>query len=594
MVNQVEANVFISPENLTLNHEGDLSDEELLRRQAVGEQILKFVPPEALESLQIFQPAIGCVNRCNFCSQLAGPVARELDADSLQTIFGGIKGAMSQLNLNKLGGDRGHKPGVIFPYLDNDIGSYPHLLEFVDGMASLGTKTRLSTVGWSRHNSELQRMHEAIANNHIDHVDGIRFSLTPYTYGWRTNHEDYIHDFANAIETYKPFIEANGASRRTGCVELRFKPDISLAKLEVETIDTYKVIRCNEYALVTIDTDSQQTFIQDMDEGKARLSSEGVDAINIIGDTQGLDKDTIDTLFATLDNKKEYQAVDNHFLALKGKGHTFTNDDGEYYCFNPLKTEDGFNAVHYYPATDKRAQAGMLDATRPFLNTLIAHKNAAGYEINEDIPNATDDDVQALLEDLESQSEKFAPFSPRRAEYIRTQVLPIVKDAAEVIARTTLGSAYFFKYGFLTDTGVIVNQGKAVSEFQGLVSRGDMPLTPNEEKGYGSTSQSSVRGITWRIAPVETVPDGGNIRTYGQKSLPLIEANGRPTPGAQDKLVQLGFFALNPEAFTTKAPDGSDLPAIYVPLPEGTGKPLRKVTPSTGQAANLFPGSVKS
>ncbi len=589
----------VSPTDVLLNDESiyDLGDEEILSRQELSQALIATVPIEALDNTQILQPAIGCINRCNFCSQLAGATTREMSAETLRTVIGGIRGALLNHERSMIGRERLHKPGVIFPYLDNDIGSYPHLNDLIVGVDSLGGRTRISTVSWSRHNDGLQAMHENIAANHADKIDGVRFSLTPYTYGMRTNHQEYIADFANAVKTYQPLIDEKGVSRRFACVEMRFRPDVTLTPLVHENVGDYTVIKGDDYALVTTEEINQMTQVESVDGMTPHLSTDGTLSLQLIGDVANLDKEQLDSLFHETrpgDGIKEFEA--EGLLARQGSAYLFENAEGPYYCFEPLRQPNGnFEGVHFYPITAGRKTSGILDASRPLQNAIVKYKDSYGISAREDFEATTFDDVNAVYRNILAETTTLYRYAPHRAEYVRSEVLPLVRDAISILQQAELSSDYFFAYGFLIDTGVIVNQGKALSEFKGLASAADMPLTPNEEKGYGSVSQSSNRGISWRIAPVEMVsgllnpnrPSGG----YGKKSLPLIgevQMGAEGTTSEQKRDLFLGIMALNPEAYTRVAQDGTKLPSYRIPL---KGHQLGVLTPKEGAELNLMPGS---
>ncbi|MDV5143450.1 hypothetical protein R1T08_03875 [Streptomyces sp. SBC-4] len=76
--------------------------------------------------------------------------------------------------------------------------------------------------------------------------------------------------------------------------------------------------------------------------------------------------------------------------------HRFSNADGPYWAADPdFHTDGTFTALHLYPATDIRPNSGYADATRPFLNTLLAHKRAHGLARRDEFEHATGTDVDA-------------------------------------------------------------------------------------------------------------------------------------------------------------------------------------------------------
>src|SRR4051794_3660488 len=89
---------------------------------------LRALPDEAFTRLQYLTPATGCFNRCAFCSQQAGRDLWQLTRDGLTGFATAFADIAAERGL-QIAGERTHRPGVLFPYLDNDIASYPHLDE---------------------------------------------------------------------------------------------------------------------------------------------------------------------------------------------------------------------------------------------------------------------------------------------------------------------------------------------------------------------------------------------------------------------------------------------------------------------------------
>ena len=121
----------------------------------------------------------------------------------------------------RLAGGRAHRPGVLFPYLDNDIGSYPHL-DALCGVARdvLHVKLRISTVGYSSRSPHLAAMHHRIVADYGEVLDGVRLSVTPYTAGWRAtgsdpvSREQFTLDMAAMLATYRPLLDRLGHGPR--------------------------------------------------------------------------------------------------------------------------------------------------------------------------------------------------------------------------------------------------------------------------------------------------------------------------------------------------------------------------------------------
>ncbi|WP_158702489.1 hypothetical protein [Kitasatospora sp. MMS16-BH015] len=85
----------------------------------------------------------------------------------------------------QIAGGRIHRPGVLFPYLDNDLSSCPYRDTYAElARDVLGVKIRMSSVGFSAQNAGLTEMHRRIVAELGEVFDGIRFSLTPYATGY--------------------------------------------------------------------------------------------------------------------------------------------------------------------------------------------------------------------------------------------------------------------------------------------------------------------------------------------------------------------------------------------------------------------------
>lgn len=163
-------------------------------------------------------PATGCFNRCAFCSQQAGRDVWQFTERGL-TDFTRTCAAVAAERGLRIAGGRIHRRGVLFPYLDNDIASYPHL-DTLCGLARdvLGVRLRVSTIGYSSLNPHLTAMNERIAEQYGDVFDGIRLSLTPHTISWTgrdpdTSRAQFVRDFANALTTYRPVFDQLGHGR---------------------------------------------------------------------------------------------------------------------------------------------------------------------------------------------------------------------------------------------------------------------------------------------------------------------------------------------------------------------------------------------
>lgn len=186
-----------------LESEGSLSkvSKEDLESRLLLIEAFRSLPKEVITNLRHLLPQAGCLNQCSFCSQSAAPTVWQLTEAALRNLFSAIKtvsleiamshvasGNQTYLTSNALSpegiflpsfkmpefglvgyGRTNHRPGVIYPYLDNDIASYPFFLQYAKYLKEdLGARVRLSTVGYSRHNQQLQKMHEQINIGYLD------------------------------------------------------------------------------------------------------------------------------------------------------------------------------------------------------------------------------------------------------------------------------------------------------------------------------------------------------------------------------------------------------------------------------------------
>ena len=492
----------MSDHDLTLTRESGIDAATQRRREHLTGQ-LDALPDEAFSRLQYLQPQVGCVNRCALCSQQAGMDVWQMSAIGLADLIAAMALQARRRDLRVGAGREAHRPGVLFPYLDNDIASYRHLGELVGYCADdLHVRLRLSTVGYSRRNQHLARMHERIVADHSDVIDGIRFSLTPYAVGYRTNPDEYLADLAAALRTWRPHIDRVGPGAAKAAVELRFAP---LARavdgpLFDEVIDGRHIICAPPHLLVSAQECTErpeQTTIVGLVGTESVLSRPGQPYLHLVSDSILADTNPGKAARLALDGLLIGAHRIRHALL-----HTWENADGPYYAVDPTFTLDGrYRALHLYPQTSVRHRSGYTDATRFFLNALLAHKTACGIGRRAQFTNATRGDVRAVLDRLAGRAEQIAETDRRAAEHITSHVLPLVEAHAEVLAAAGYPPSAFFDRRFTIDTGQIVNQGNARPLFRGLAGTLDEPMTPREERGYGALSLSSIRGTVWRIAP---------------------------------------------------------------------------------------------
>ncbi|MFI0915538.1 hypothetical protein [Streptomyces abikoensis] len=105
--------------------------------------------------------------------------------------------------------------------------------------------------------------------------------------------------------------------------------------------------------------------------------------------------------------------------------HRFANADGLYYAADPGFHVDGtFTALHLYAKTETRKTSGYTDASRWFLNSLLAHKARLGLGRRDEHQAATGADVDAVLGALADQGDALERVDRRASAHLRGHVHP--------------------------------------------------------------------------------------------------------------------------------------------------------------------------
>jgi len=524
--------VFAEPrEHTLLLHDEQaraISSEDLASRARLAEQ-LRHLPDAALTRLQYLQPQIGCFNRCAFCSQSAGRDVWQLTRRGLRNLIAALAAVgreRTRGSVPLVGTDwTTHRPGVVFPYLDNDIASYPYLDEYVRLVwENLRARVRISTVGYSSWNSALQSMHLRVADDLAHAIAGVRFSLTPYTFAWaRGVHHtmeraQFVRDFANGLRTYRPLMESIGFGKETACVELRFAPlAVTFSHDVVDTfICDHHVISIGPHLLFRVRSGREpvpDTGIVHIDGARPAYSRDPLPYLLITSDAAvdqgGWEEVVRDVIASGVQTDLPYRRVSLY---------QFRNTDGPYYAADPLFLSDGsFRALHIYPQSPTRKVGGYLDTTRFLLNAILERKAARGIGRRQSFTEATVADVATVIASLYKVGEHLADSDTCAAEHLRQEVLPLVETYVSALFAAGYPPETFFDPRFTIDTGTIVNQGRARHLFRGLASREDEPITPHEERGYGPISISMQRGYVWRVAPMPQVFAHWQSRTDGHR-----------------------------------------------------------------------------
>ncbi len=592
--------------------------EDLQLRQFLA-NAFRALPKELFINLRHLQPQVGCLNSCGFCSQEAIGGVWQLSQRALKNVFSAMKTVALEIaseymslsgkpylpifSLSDEGvlesgfrmpdsglvayGRLAHRPGVIYPYLDNDIASYPHLLDYLKySRDDLGVKVRLSTVGYSRHNKALQEMHEAINRECLDAIGGVRLSITTYTLGWTkhgeksglTSREEFVQDLVNFLRTYRSAVNYLGTGDRAASAEFKFPPLVVATSVEDDLIAGRHVIHAGPYLLI-----SRSVFDKTPGFSFARIKSEKRHAIFI---------DAIPRIYTVVvseelrvadwrnvaqkivsGNGNNLSEILSKYIVRQSKLYLFENEEGIYYGLDPEMTEQGFAAKQFYPITERRSVSGYIDSERYFLNALVKVKIANCVGRRDSFSDAAWSDADRVIAMLTDQAGLFEKIDSSAASHIAENILPLVEGYRRALELAGYSSVYFFDRGFTVDTGEICNLGRVYSEYKGLTSRRDSVVTPQHERVYGFNSSLIAEGTTWRISvsPMSRT----DTRTAGKRSI--------ATPVAS---LLIEEFSLSKLA----SPEGEVLRRWFVPLRQDD---IEHIDASLQKIGFLVPGRVQ-
>ena len=488
--------------NFLLSDELHITEDDYLERQLLVQEFSK-QPEEFFSQMRHFQPQVGCLNCCAICSKRASTTMEYWDVKRIRNVVSAIKYTVKAYRKEKpllAWGRTNHRVGVVFSYLDNDIGSYEYLADFIEIVyRELGVQIRLSTVGFSRYNDVLNRAHKLVnSSNLFPAIGGVRLSFTPYAIGWahknsnQYSREDYINDVSNFLNIYKPYYNYTGSGRRNMCVELRFKPLVKICDIKIYNMHQHMIILADNVIYI-----SQNKNIQ---FEVANIRNQFIHAID-------LDKKPIKfwRFEYTTDMNINSLLEQLQVLDLSSKNlvdiYMLKNRDGRYYSVSPTISENGNKGVNIYPVTHKRKKSGCIITERFFLNALITVKHQHGLMRKSEFNNATWADVNKVLLNLEDQVEIYRIKDSMKSEYIKNEVIPMISGYAQALRLAGYSPADFFNPKFTIDTGIICNLGKSLNEFKGLTSLENEPLTPTHERNYGKTNSTmTTEGVAWRLS----------------------------------------------------------------------------------------------
>ena len=459
-----------------LDDEIEINEQERKKRYQLAELCMENLPKDIYGNISVIQPAVGCLNRCSFCSQEAGVTLRMLDGASIRTLIGALKIALKKNGFLSISQNKKYKPNLIFPYLDNDIGSYPYLKDYLIGISSIGGKTRISTIGWSRKNTELNEMHREIVEKYKDFLCGIRLSLTMFSASWNLNYSDYIEDFSNSLNIYKPLLGAKSNNEVVGTrIDIDFKPDVYEGKVDCHVLETYIVITSEYYTLVLVNDDVKDDVYEAYQTYRRLKLTE------------------IESLVRNFD--------ENNSASLeKGKAKIIYNEDGGYYAFYSDSSKDSTDGVFYFP-TSKVIRGGVLNAVWPFREIVEECGFDEKYEGN----------AKKLLLRCTEYIDDIERLSRRRANYFRRFVYPIINALCYAFEKADIPIGKIFDKTIVRDRGIIRNSGRAHCFFRGIASKPNVMVTPD------SVLTSQNRDTVWRVY-VECNLSNVHRNSYGGKN----------------------------------------------------------------------------
>lgn len=473
--------------NFLLSDENYIDNEDLEIRNKLYKEFIS-LPKEFLAKMRHFQPQIGCFNNCGFCSKFSVCKSEYWDEKALRNVISALKCASSTYTSDDhlLAWDRKeHRVGVVFPYINSDVGAYLYLDKYIDlCYKELGVRTRISTVGFSRHNKKLNAMHKKINSSALIYaLAGVRLSISQYGRVWEDGQalvslEEYKKDLANFLQIYKPYFNTFGSGSRKMCVELRYNPLVENADVFNFDYEGKRILCTNNYLFVSKEKNIEfkESFITDPYIHSLKLSEKPIifNEYNLPFKAEKKEQ-IIDYLKQS--NKDFEKCVDVYL---------FSNKDGEYYAIEPQIKDDGCYGINIYPKTDIRTKSGYIVTERFLLNAIYKFKSKKGLKLRDKYKATSFDEVREVIDfckkdinyyDIKGKIDK--------ANYIRNHILPVLEVYVEALEQASYPATCFFDSKFTIDTGIICNLGRAIKYFKGLTKFINEPLTPTHERNYG-------------------------------------------------------------------------------------------------------------
>ena len=489
--------------NFLLQDEEEISSKDLEVRRTLYEAFMN-LPKEFVSKMRHLQPQVGCFNNCGFCSKFSVCKSEYWDERSLRSVIAALKYTAKQYTDKDilLAWERNeHRVGVIFPYLNNDVASYLYLDKYIDLVyRELGARTRISTVGYSRHNEELNRIHRKINSSALLYaLGGVRLSISQYGRVWeepgRDNSlEEYVKDLSNFLKIYRPYFDMFGSGSRKMCVELRYNPLVmNSAVLDFE-LNEKRVIATGNYLYISKG--------KNIEFNVSHISDPFVHALRISEEPFIFEEYNLPFEVSTEKELTEY--INNNKLNFEKdvEVYLFENKDGKYYAIDPKIKDNGNYGFNIYPKTEIRKKSGYIITERFLLNALAKFKSRWNLNLRDKFTKATWRDVNKVL-DICRDEMKYYSFKGKndKVKYIEEHVLPVVSCYVEALKDAKYPADCFFDSKFTIDTGTICNLGRALGLFNGLTKYVNEPLTPAHERNYGRRcSTMKEENMVWLLA----------------------------------------------------------------------------------------------
>lgn len=486
-----------------------LSDEQVIdntdlsiRKQLYNEFI--DLPVEFLSKMRHLQPQVGCFNNCGFCSKFSVCKSEYWDEKALRNIISAIK----YTALKYTGEDlllawerKEHRVGVTFPYLNNDIGSYPYLDKFINlCYKELGVRTRISTVGFSRHNENLNAIHKKINSSVLLFaLAGVRLSISQYGRVWEdkdssTSLKEYEQDLINFLKIYRPYFDMFGSGSRKMCVELRYNPlVVNSPVLEFKYNENF-IIATGNYLFISKE--------ENIEFKESHITNPYLHALALSEKPIIFKEYNLPFTITTEEELINYIKNNKLDFERESEFYMFSNKDGYYYAINPHIENNGNYGFNIYPETEKRKTSGYIITERFLLNAFYNFKSRYNMNLRDRYKGSTWEDVNEVIKCCKKQVSYYKRKNKLdKANYIEEHILPVINVYIRALKGAEYPSDCFFDSRFTIDTGMICNLGRAINYFKGLTSFVNEPMTPTHERNYGRhCSTMKQENYVWKLA----------------------------------------------------------------------------------------------